>query len=149
MTMRYVSMMQVPRAVGPGRVLMHNHVRHSVDMPCGVNGFRAWTDTEPPTGFVQCPCGWSGLPHYAAHSHVEASKGRRRGRKLEASHPRRLLVLASPGIYSQALIGRVNCGSISIRPTGAVCAPADPPACGASCLNALARPIGRDARRIG
>jgi hypothetical protein len=47
------------------RVLMHNHVRHSVDMPCGVNGFRAWTDDMPQPGFKPCRCGWSGLPHYS------------------------------------------------------------------------------------
>jgi len=74
MAMRYL--MRVPKSVGPGRVLMHNHIRHSIDMPCGVNGFRAWRDTKPFPGFVKCPCGWSGLPHYAACSHVEATKGR-------------------------------------------------------------------------
>jgi hypothetical protein len=67
---------RVPKSVRRGRVLMHNHVRHSIDMPCGVSGFRAWTDTTPPPGFVMCPCGWSGLPHYAAYSHVEATRGR-------------------------------------------------------------------------
>jgi hypothetical protein len=46
---------------------MHNHVRHSVDMPCGANGFRAWTDNMlPPPGFKPCRCGWAGLPHYSS-----------------------------------------------------------------------------------
>ena len=74
MAMRYLR--RIPKSVGRGRVLMHNHIRHSIDMPCGVNGFRAWRDTTPPPGFVKCPCGWSGLPHYAAYSHVEATEGR-------------------------------------------------------------------------
>ncbi len=64
-SIRYVGSLRVPRSMAPGRVLMHNHVQHSVDTPCGVNGFRAWTDTEPPSEFGKCPCGWSGLPHYA------------------------------------------------------------------------------------
>jgi hypothetical protein len=66
----------VPKSVGPGRKLMHNHVKHTVDMPCGLNGFRAWTDTEVPADFVECPCGWSGLAHYAWREHVEATKGK-------------------------------------------------------------------------
>jgi len=74
MAMRYLR--RIPKSVGRGRVLMHNHIRHSIDMPCGVNGFRAWRDTTPPPGFVKCPCGWSGLPHYAAYSHVEVTEGR-------------------------------------------------------------------------
>ena len=73
---RYVEGGRVPKSVGAGRKLMHNHIRHTVDMPHGVNGFRAWTDTEVPVGFVKCPCEWSGLPHYASREHVKASKGR-------------------------------------------------------------------------
>ena len=68
---RYVSSMRVPKSVAAGRVLCHNHIRHTVDMPCGVNAFRAWTDNKPPSGFVECPCGWSGLPHYAHRDHVK------------------------------------------------------------------------------
>jgi hypothetical protein len=76
MTVRYVSTFSVPKSVNAGRVLMHNHVAHTQDTPCGVNGFRAWTDTEVPLGFVKCPCGWSGLPHYADREHVQASEGK-------------------------------------------------------------------------
>jgi hypothetical protein len=67
---RYIRMDAVPKSVGAGRVLCHNHVRHTVDMPCGLNGFRAWTceAVEKPKGFVKCNCGWSGLPHYAGTS---------------------------------------------------------------------------------
>jgi hypothetical protein len=55
----------VPRSVPKGRVLNHNHVRHTIDMPCGVNGFRAFTSLEPLPNFKPCKCGWSGLPHYS------------------------------------------------------------------------------------
>jgi hypothetical protein len=77
-TTRYVSGDTVPKSVGPGRVLCHNHVRHTVDMPCGLNDFRAWTceAAGKPKGFVKCPCGYAGLPHYATSGHVKASKGR-------------------------------------------------------------------------
>ncbi|MFK4725853.1 hypothetical protein ABIE89_006953 [Bradyrhizobium niftali] len=76
MTARYINVFRVPKSVGPGRVLCHNHVQHTRDMPCGLNGFRAWTDTKPPKGFIRCPCGWSGLPHYALRQHVKATRGK-------------------------------------------------------------------------
>jgi hypothetical protein len=66
MTRRYVAGDTVPKSVKAGRKLMHNHIMHADDMPCGVNGFRAWTDTKLAPGFVRCNCGWSGLPHCAA-----------------------------------------------------------------------------------
>jgi hypothetical protein len=69
---RYVNGGTVAKNVAPGRVLCHNHVRHVPDTPCGVNGFRAWTDIEPPKDFVMCPCGYAGLPHYALHEQVTA-----------------------------------------------------------------------------
>jgi hypothetical protein len=72
--MRYINGDSVPKSVGAGRVLCHNHVQHKVDTPCGVNGFRGWTDTKPPPKFVKCPCGWSGLPHYAHREHVKAAR---------------------------------------------------------------------------
>jgi hypothetical protein len=65
MKRRYVAGDTVPKSVGLGRVLIHNHLRHWIDQPCGVNGFRAWTDTRPPSGFKRCGCGWSGLSHYS------------------------------------------------------------------------------------
>jgi hypothetical protein len=75
---RMVGVFRVPKSVGAGRVLCHNHVKHTDDMPCGFNGFRAWTcdAAGKPRGFVKCPCGWSGMPHYAWSEHVKASKGR-------------------------------------------------------------------------
>jgi hypothetical protein len=67
---RYIQVFAVPKSVGPGRVLCHNHVQHKVDTPCGLNGFRAWTTETPPEHFVDCPCGYAGLPHMAAKEHV-------------------------------------------------------------------------------
>jgi hypothetical protein len=61
---RYVSSGTVPKTIGRGQVLMHNHIKHDKHTLCGVNGFRAWTDSSPPEHFVLCECGWSGLPHY-------------------------------------------------------------------------------------
>jgi len=61
----YVKVGTIPKWVGTGRVLMHNHIRHSKDMPCVANGFRAWTDNMPLPEFKPCRCGWSGLPHYS------------------------------------------------------------------------------------
>lgn len=57
----------LPKSVEPGRVLCHNHIRHTVKTLSGVNGFRAFTveKSEVPEGFVDCSCGWSGLPHKA------------------------------------------------------------------------------------
>ena len=46
--LRYVRGLTVPKTIGTGRKLMHNNVRHTVNMPTGVNGFRAWTDTKVP-----------------------------------------------------------------------------------------------------
>jgi hypothetical protein len=73
---RAVPIFTIPKTIKPGRKLMHNNVRHTVDMPCGKNGFGAWTADKVTTGFVECPCGWSGLPHYAHPDHVKATKGK-------------------------------------------------------------------------
>jgi len=80
-----------PKSIGKGRVLMHNNVNHGPNWPTGPNGFRAWTDEKPPLGFILCPCGWAGLPHYALESHVQAYRGNpkryQRGvRALEKKH---------------------------------------------------------------
>jgi hypothetical protein len=63
--LRYVNGGTLPKSIRPGHVLMHNHVRHSRNMSCGDNGFRAWIDEKPPPGFKRCHCGWSSLPHYS------------------------------------------------------------------------------------
>jgi len=63
--MRYVS--ATPRELKSGWTLAHNHIRHSVNMPLGLNGFRAWWFTNGvPNNFKPCGCGWSGLPHVSA-----------------------------------------------------------------------------------
>ena len=57
----------IPHDVPAGRVLAHNHIRHTVDMLAGINGFHYWTwpKDKKPRSFIRCNCGWSGLPHYA------------------------------------------------------------------------------------
>jgi hypothetical protein len=53
-----------PRKLKPGWTLAHNHMRHTIHMACGRNGFRAWWYTNGvPQYFKPCGCGWSGLPH--------------------------------------------------------------------------------------
>jgi hypothetical protein len=65
MTKRTINVFGLPKSIGKGRVLMHNHIRHTRTMPCGWNGFRAWTDTKVLPGFKPCGCGYAGLPHYS------------------------------------------------------------------------------------
>jgi hypothetical protein len=74
---RYVNA-RMPRKIPAGRVLVHNHVRHTESMLNGANGFRCWTmlKGKQAPDFVPCPCGWSGLPHYATAGHVKATKGK-------------------------------------------------------------------------
>jgi hypothetical protein len=72
---RYIAGMMVPKSIGAGRVLMHNRVRHTIDMPCGVNGFRSWTARKVTPGFKCCRCGWSGLPHYSASPNYKCETG--------------------------------------------------------------------------
>jgi hypothetical protein len=84
---RYLSV-GLPRSVPEGRVLMHNHIIHGPNWPTGPNGFLAWTAIMPYEGFVRCPCGWAGLPHYAMRGHVQAyrenpDRYRRRVRYVE------------------------------------------------------------------
>jgi hypothetical protein len=73
---RYTRARAVPQSVSPGRVLAHNSIRHTVDMPCGVNGFRSWTwrKEDRPPNFVNCGCGYAGLPHVAERDHAENYK---------------------------------------------------------------------------
>jgi hypothetical protein len=61
----------MPKKIPPGRVIAHNHILHGPDWPIGINGFRAWTASQPHADFVLCPCGWSGLEHYAHRGFVE------------------------------------------------------------------------------
>ncbi len=68
-TLDYVS--HVPTETREGKFLCHNHVAHGKTTKPGKNGFRAWWVKEVPPHFAACPCGWSGLPHYANAEHVE------------------------------------------------------------------------------
>jgi hypothetical protein len=64
---------------------MHNHVRHTVEMPVDVNGFRAWTDIRPPLNVVKCKCGWSGLPHYRLSARKQKGLTAKQRARLDAS----------------------------------------------------------------
>jgi hypothetical protein len=65
-----------PRSVSPGRVLMHNHVQHTIDMPLGLNGFRPWTANAVSNDqFKPCRCGWSGLPHFSIRPNTPCLDG--------------------------------------------------------------------------
>jgi hypothetical protein len=76
--LRYWNGDTFPRRVPDGRVLAHNHITHTIDMPNGLNGFRCWTWPlgKQPDDFMRCPCGWSGLPHYAHRDHITATGGK-------------------------------------------------------------------------
>lgn len=65
--LRYLIGASVPREVPEGRVLAHNHIRHTTRTGNGVRGFRCWTwpAGKQPDHFAPCRCGWAGLPHYA------------------------------------------------------------------------------------
>ena len=74
---RYVG--YIPKEIPPGRVLMHANVAFAGDRTrIGDQGFRAFiTATKPLDKFVPCPCGWSGLPHYA-HARIVAAWRRKK-----------------------------------------------------------------------
>lgn len=44
--MRYIKGLYPARKIPRGRILAHNRVMHTVDMPNGLNGFRCWTWRE-------------------------------------------------------------------------------------------------------
>jgi hypothetical protein len=46
-----------------GMVVVHNHIAHTIDMPLGLNGFRAWQQVRTER-LVECSCGWWGIKHY-------------------------------------------------------------------------------------
>jgi hypothetical protein len=59
---RFLNM--VPKSVSEHRALVHNHVQHTVDMPIGFSGFRAWTQSPDDEKLEACHCGWSDLKHF-------------------------------------------------------------------------------------
>src|SRR6516225_7429553 len=52
-----------PRMIPNGRVLVHNHTKHSKVTKVNLNGFRAWYQ-KPNETLVPCKCGWARLAHY-------------------------------------------------------------------------------------
>jgi hypothetical protein len=55
-SMRAVRAFTVPRTIRAGRVLVHNHIAHAIDTPCGMKGFGAWTQ-RPSNELERCKCG--------------------------------------------------------------------------------------------
>jgi hypothetical protein len=56
---------RAPDKLPKGRVLVHNHIKHTVDMPDGLNGFRCWTQAmDAKEELIGCGCGWRGVEHY-------------------------------------------------------------------------------------
>ena len=53
----------IPKKIAAGYVLVHNHVRHTVNTLSAERGFRGWFQ-KPSDRLTPCKCGWSGLPHY-------------------------------------------------------------------------------------
>ena len=47
-----------------GHVLVHNHIKHTVDMPDDLQGFRCWTQMDNKEELIRCGCGWRGVEHY-------------------------------------------------------------------------------------
>jgi hypothetical protein len=69
--MRYGGM-GLPRTVAPGRVLVHNHIRHGRTTGGSVNGFRWWTQLPEPDWIMVCKCGWA--PELAKHYRVRPER---------------------------------------------------------------------------
>ena len=104
---RYVAGGQIARSVPKGKTLAHNHVVHGPWWGCGLNGFRAWWCDKPPKGFVRCPCGYAGLPHYAWRKHAD----------LWRENPKRMLRKAAralgEGGWNPAMVNQeLTCGVI-------------------------------------
>jgi hypothetical protein len=53
-----------------GRVLVHNHVRHTASMEYGRNGFRCWTQIKR-ANLALCKCGWR--PDLGTHYRVKGA----------------------------------------------------------------------------
>jgi hypothetical protein len=61
-----------PRMIPKGRVLVHNHTKHSKVTKVNLNGFRAWYQIPNET-LEPCKCGWARMPHYVVNRDVAAS----------------------------------------------------------------------------
>lgn len=60
-----------PRMIPNGRVLVHNHTKHSKVTKVNLNGFRAWYQ-KPNETLEPCKCGWARLPHYVVNREIAA-----------------------------------------------------------------------------
>lgn len=60
-----------PRVIPPGRVLVHNHAKHSKVTKVNLNGFRAWYQ-KPNETLVSCKCGWARMPHYVVNREISS-----------------------------------------------------------------------------
>ncbi len=60
-----------PRMIPKGRVLVHNHTKHSKVTKVNLNGFRAWYQISNET-LEPCNCGWARLPHYVVNRDTAA-----------------------------------------------------------------------------
>jgi hypothetical protein len=61
-----------PRMIPKGRVLVHNHTKHSKVTKVNHNGFRAWYQKANET-LEPCRCGWARMPHYVVNRNVAAT----------------------------------------------------------------------------
>jgi hypothetical protein len=91
---RYCGLHPPRKPLPKGRVLVHNHIAHTKDMPLGLNGFRVWTQKADPMSLELCRCGWQGVTHY--HFKGESHKS-----FTPAQLEKRLDV--EPGWYAEAL----------------------------------------------
>jgi hypothetical protein len=60
-----------PRMIPKGRVLVHNHTKHSKVTKVNLNGFRAWYQ-KPNETLEPCTCGWARLAHYIVNRDAAA-----------------------------------------------------------------------------
>jgi hypothetical protein len=60
-----------PRMIPKGRVLVHNHTKHSKVTKVNHNGFRAWYQ-KPNETLEPCKCGWARLPHFVVNRETAA-----------------------------------------------------------------------------
>jgi hypothetical protein len=75
----YYANLAMPRKNSAGRVLAHNRVRHTLDMPNGRNGFRCWTW---PQGQVPATTNPANADGRACHTIGCASSRRAKTRKV-------------------------------------------------------------------
>ncbi len=67
MSVKHYTLGDKIKAAGPGRVLVHNHVKPA--QKSGTRGFRAWED-DPSAKYVECSCGWH--PEFGTRYRVAA-----------------------------------------------------------------------------